>query len=113
MHRGDSKYAIIPEMSPSSALRYARRRAGLTQRELARRAGVPQPTVARIEAGRVSPRTDTLERLLRACGQELALRDRLGEGMDRSAIRELLRLSPAERLRLAAEEARRLEELVG
>jgi len=36
----------------------------LSQRELAERSGVPQPTIARIEAGRVSPRFETLETLL-------------------------------------------------
>jgi transcriptional regulator with XRE-family HTH domain len=53
-------------------LKEARDRAGLTQRELARRAGTSQAMVARIEGGRQSPSVATLERLIRACG--LALR---------------------------------------
>ena len=32
-------------------LRAARKKAGLSQAELARRSGVPQPTISRIEAG--------------------------------------------------------------
>lgn len=75
----------------------ARRSAGLTQRELAARSGVPQPTIARIEAGRQMPRADTLDKLLRACGWELDMALRRGQGEDRSLIRSWLSLSVAER----------------
>jgi transcriptional regulator with XRE-family HTH domain len=89
-------------------LKRARRRAKLSQRELARLAGVPQSTVARVELGTLSPRTDTLDRLLAAAGQTLAIEPTLGRGVDRTQIRELLRLSPPERLRLAEADARSL-----
>jgi len=89
-------------------VRTARRRSGLSQRKLAVAAGVPQPTVARIESGVVSPRADTLERLLRATAHELSVEPRLGIGIDRSLIRDRLRLSSAERIRLAVEESRAL-----
>lgn len=49
-------------------LREARRSAGLTQRELAERAGTSQPAVARYERGTAVPTLTTLERLLLACG---------------------------------------------
>jgi transcriptional regulator with XRE-family HTH domain len=49
-------------------LREARFRAGLTQRELARRAGTSQSVVARVEQGRTDPSTATLSRLLAAAG---------------------------------------------
>ncbi len=52
-----------------SAARGQRR---LSQRELARLAGVPQSTVATIEAGRRQPSVAMLERLLRAAGFHLA-----------------------------------------
>jgi hypothetical protein len=45
-----------------------------------------------------------------ACEFTLELRPKTG--LDRSAIRELLRLSPQERLELAAREANNLDELV-
>ena len=52
-------------------LRDAREGAGLSQRELARRARTSQAMVARIERGQQSPSLATLERLVRACGREL------------------------------------------
>jgi hypothetical protein len=47
---------------------------------------------------------DTLDRLLRACGKDLELVERAGGGLDRTLIREGLKLSPAERARLAVRE---------
>jgi uncharacterized protein len=49
----------------------ARTRAGLSQRELARRARTAQSVVARIEGGRSSPTWLTLSRLLKAAGFDL------------------------------------------
>ena len=96
-------------MDAARSLTRARRRAGLTQRELAAKVGVPQSVIARIERSGVVPRVDTLDRLLAGCGEALESRPRLGAGLDRSAIRELLKLTPAERARLAVREARNLE----
>ena len=72
---------------------------------MAMRAGIPQSTVGRIETGRLVPRLDTVERLLRAAGQTLATEPQLGEGVDRTLIHQLLRLSPDQRLRTAAAHA--------
>jgi transcriptional regulator with XRE-family HTH domain len=91
-------------------LKRARRRAKLSQRELGKRAGIPQSTVARVELGTLSPRTDTLDRLLRAAGQTLAVEPVLGIGVDRTQIRELLRLTPDQRLLLAEADARSVAE---
>jgi predicted transcriptional regulator len=88
-------------MDAARVLRQARRRAGLTQRQLASLAGVPQPMVARIESGAVIPRVDTLDRLLEACGEGLESHPRPGRGLDRTVAREILRLSPPERARHA------------
>lgn len=90
-------------------LRRARHRAGLTQRGLAELAGVKQPFIARIESGAVEPRVETMERLLKTCGFDLELAPRLGIGIDRSVMRELLKLTPRERLDRAAGEAGVLE----
>ena len=56
---------------PGALLREARVRAGLTQRDLARRARTSQSVVARIEQGRCDPSHRTLTRLLAAAGFEL------------------------------------------
>ena len=79
-------------------LSYARSRAKLTQRALAAKTGIPQETIARIERGRVDPRVGTLDRLLAGCGFGLEVEPRLGIGVDRTQIRELLKLTPTERL---------------
>ena len=82
-------------------VREARRRAGLTQRGLAAKSGIPQETIARIERGRADPRVKTLDRLLEACEFGLEVLPRLGIGIDRTQIHALLRLSPSERLAVA------------
>lgn len=92
-------------------LRDARARAGLTQRQLAAKAGIPQETIARIERGRSDPRVTTLDRLLEACEFGLEVLPRLGIGIDRTQIQALLRLSPSERLAVAIANDRHFVEL--
>lgn len=82
-------------------VREARRRAGLTQRQLAAKSGIPQETIARIERGRADPRVNTLDRLLAACELGLEVMPRLGIGIDRTQIAALLAVSPEARLRWA------------
>ncbi len=55
-------------------LRELRVEQGLSQTELARRAGMTQPAVARFEAGGTVPTLPVLERLARALGAELTVR---------------------------------------
>ncbi|MBI4728426.1 MAG: helix-turn-helix domain-containing protein [Acidobacteria bacterium] len=98
-------------VNAGKALVQVRRRAGLTQRGLAARAGVPQSTIGRIEAGLVDPRQSTLATLLRVCGWDLEVLPRLGEGIDRTQIRERLLLTPRQRIEdaaFAAEQMRRI-----
>lgn len=54
-------------------LRRARLDAGLTQAQLAERAGTSQPAVNRYERGEELPTIPTLERLLDACGRQLSM----------------------------------------
>jgi transcriptional regulator with XRE-family HTH domain len=89
-------------------LLHARRRAGLTQRQLAAKTGYPQETIARIESGRVDPRVTTLDRLLEGCGFGLEHLPRLGIGIDRPQIRERLDLPPGMRLARAIDEDRNM-----
>lgn len=63
---------------------------------------MPQPAIARIEAGDVVPRVDTLARLLAACGATLAVQPRAGQGNEwariQARIRALLRAAPRQRV---------------
>ncbi len=95
-------------MDVAQVLTRTRRGAGLSQRALAAVARVPQSTVARIESGTIDPRASTLDRLLRACGQELAVTAVTidGNGIDRTLIREQLRLTPTERVTAVTNAAR-------
>jgi hypothetical protein len=56
----------------------------------------------------VSPRFDTLERLLVATGSTLELAPRIGTGVDRTLIRAALRRSPEERVLAGGAAARNL-----
>lgn len=85
--------------SPGTILREARKRHGVSQHRLARRAGTTQSAISRIERDRVSPSVGTLRELLYLLGEDLELgasaRD---SGIDPTLIDQQLRLSPAERL---------------
>lgn len=67
-----------------AALRHARRVARLSQRDLARRAGVSQSLVARIESRRVDPPVGQMQRLLGLCGMRWELQ-LVGGGVTPSA----------------------------
>jgi len=87
--------------SAATLLVSARRRAGLTQRRLERRARTSQSVVARIESGGTSPSWKTLERLLNRAG--FALQVTLSPVNSRPShmledVSRILRLTPEERL---------------
>lgn len=67
---GESMYALTMA-TVGEAVRDARQKAGLAQRELADRAGVPLSTVGRIERDAVHPRVDTLQQIADALGGRL------------------------------------------
>jgi predicted nucleotidyltransferase len=58
----------------ASMIRRTRQRAGISQAELAQRAGTSQPALARYETGAALPTLPTLERLLRGGGRQLEIR---------------------------------------
>lgn len=60
-------------MTAGKLIREARKVTGLTQQELAERAGVPRQSIARWEHGAVDPGFDTVRKLLRSCGYDLSL----------------------------------------
>jgi transcriptional regulator with XRE-family HTH domain len=67
-------------MGADTLIRTARRRAGLSLRELARFAGTSHTAIAAYESGRKVPNADTLERIVRAAGfsMEVTLARRVG-----------------------------------
>jgi len=54
-------------------IKLARHDGGLSQRELARRAGTSQAAIAVYESGRRSPTLETLARIVRAAGHDLRI----------------------------------------
>jgi ribosome-binding protein aMBF1 (putative translation factor) len=77
--RDDPEYrekflAMQDEFALATAMIEARSRAGLTQKQLAKRMHTSQAVIARLESGRAKPSTRTLERLAAATGMRLRIR---------------------------------------
>ncbi|MFZ0706570.1 MAG: helix-turn-helix transcriptional regulator [Candidatus Korobacteraceae bacterium] len=69
-----TKYeALRDEFALANAVIESRKRAGLTQQQLAQKMGTTQPVVARLEAGNRWPSLRTLERLANATGSRLVI----------------------------------------
>ncbi len=96
----------LDTMAPVDAatiLRRARRRAGLTLRALAERAGTSHTTLSAYEQGTKTPRVDTVDRILRAAGFEAEVRlmdaarpvDRVALGRELAAVLDLAGHFPA------------------
>ena len=64
---------ILVLVNVSTTLRDARCSAGLTQAELAQRAGTSQATISAYERGHKEPSVETLARLLAAAGSRLTV----------------------------------------
>jgi ribosome-binding protein aMBF1 (putative translation factor) len=69
---------LMASLNPVAALRRevlkARRRSGLSQRELALKMGTSQSVVTRIERGEYAPSFQTLRKLAEATGSQLVIR---------------------------------------
>jgi predicted nucleotidyltransferase/DNA-binding XRE family transcriptional regulator len=78
-------------------IRRARAAAGLSQAELAERAGTSQPALARYETGVALPTLPTLERLLAACGRRLQVRSVSATASSRASISVRGQLGPRAR----------------
>lgn len=79
-------------------MREARRRADLTQQQLAERAGTTQSSIARLERGRTSPSFDAVLRLIKLCGYRLDVALDPYDDSDIAQAEALLRLPVDQRL---------------
>src|SRR6476661_6987823 len=86
-------------MSSATFIREARRRAGLTQAELAARAGTTQSVIARWERGGSRPTVERLTALVDACGLELQIGIGEPTDVDVAALRRNLALDVDDRVR--------------
>lgn len=106
---GHAQYAIVVPVDTTDAgslLREARTAAGLSQAELASRAGVTQSVISVYEAGRRQPSLPTLAALIAATGHELEVTFRSPQqGLRRltGPIGRRLRRRRTELMRIAAE----------
>ena len=92
-------------MVSANLLLEARRRAGLSQRELATRAGVGQQEIARYERGHVTPSLERLRKLIAACELELTFGLARADASYDRTISRMLAASPAQRLARGLEDA--------
>jgi len=85
--------------TPGALLREARIRHGLSQEQLATRAGTTQSAISRIEKDRSSPTVATLTELLHLLGEDLVLAAEKWEtGIDVTLNEGNLRLAPEQRV---------------
>ena len=86
-------------MSTGLLIRQAREAEGLTQAALARRLGITQPAIARLEAAGDEVTVATLQRALNAMGRALVLRvEKRPSSVDETLLHTTLALTPPQRL---------------
>jgi transcriptional regulator with XRE-family HTH domain len=85
-------------MTGSEVIREARLLAGLSQQELADRAGVPRPSIVRWERRTVEPGFDMTRRVLRACGFDVSLVRYEPNEVAEKRLSGRLELTPQERV---------------
>jgi transcriptional regulator with XRE-family HTH domain len=89
----------LAQVTPGQLLREARKRHGLTQRQLAARARTSQAAVSRVERDLVSPSVATLASWLDLMGEELTLAtEPIEYGHDRTLHEQQLALEPEARI---------------
>ncbi len=89
----------------------ARKRAGITQTELAARLGTHQSVVARWETGRSQPSFENVRRAVRASGLDLVVGLAAFDDHDLALIRRELRLLPSQRLSGMVDAVRKLDRM--
>lgn len=109
---------MVKTLNSAAILTRVRRQSGLSQGELAQRAGTSQSAIARYENGKASPSTTTLVRLLKAAGYQLDVEVRKTSASNlssnraqkirrsRAAIKALMKSAGASNVRLFGSVAR-------
>jgi transcriptional regulator with XRE-family HTH domain len=86
-------------MNSGEIVRDTRQAQGITQAELARRLGITQPSVARLERAGDEVTVATLQRALNAMGHRLELKaEKRPSSVDETLLIETLKLTPEQRL---------------
>ena len=86
-------------MDGGRLIRMSREAEGLTQAQLAKRLGITQPSVARLEAAGDNVTLATLARALNVMNRTLEIRSaQMPSSVDETQIREALRYTPGQRL---------------
>ena len=86
-------------MSGGNIIRMAREAEGLTQAQLAKRLGITQPSIARLEAAGDNVTLATLQRALNVMNRTLEVTSRkMPSSVDDTQILEALRYTPGQRL---------------
>ena len=65
--------ALQPEMAIVKAMLDARKKTGMTQKELSEKTGIAQADISRLETGNANPSLKTLQRLAEGMGMTLKL----------------------------------------
>ncbi len=99
-------------MKGGELIREARKRMGLSQRELAERLGTTQAVIARWESGRMSPSFERVVEAIRACGLDLSVRITRPDHEHALLLEENLRLTPEERLERFTSSRSAIDDLV-
>ena len=89
----------------------ARKRAQLTQRELADKVGTTQSAIARLESGRTRPAFDDVLRLVRLCGMDLDIMMSERDDSDWAQALRQLQLPRAKRIRRMEDVARQMRRM--
>ena len=65
--------ALEPEFSVMQAMIDARKSAGLTQKQLSEKTGIPQADISKLESGNANPSLRTLQRLASGMGMKVKI----------------------------------------
>ncbi|MCI0544927.1 MAG: helix-turn-helix transcriptional regulator [Actinobacteria bacterium] len=99
-------------MTSARLIREARRRAGLSQSDLAVRAGKAPSAISRWESGRSKPSLETLRQLTAAAGFDLVISLAPADAHDLALVRRTLAQTPDRRLAEMVAAVRALDSMI-